>query len=443
MDRISITARLKQVVATHPGLLKQPRSRVFLTYFAVLADDVDLADQFNSAVQDSAPAAAQFGAYGILLRSLIAARRGKFEESIAFAKDALGAIRLFHQPFENKSSSRSPTLTSEERRVIGLIVGLAAPHTSTPEQANTLFQLQQFLNRDKGKLGLHARVARQALRSDLQREGIRTRDRLHDLRDKIMDEAAEALLARILPIRTSFGRSKQRLCLLRRLEEIEDKIANAEDQLARSASEFSKLSTDSPVELDVLRGLLRPEEALVLHARAAGSGFVTTCITATGWKFQFKGLDKSGLQQFVIDEKLLSAAVRGRHQPSAALDAGFPSESSHRLYQTLLGGIEQCLRDKTHILLATDPDLFSLPWNALLTKGPPGDQEFRHRDAAWLARSYSLSLLPSVRSLHQLRAALPPSQARDRFSASEIPISRARLTVRPSSRLRLCSFREA
>ena len=322
---------------------------------------------------------------------------------------------MFHQRFENESSARLPAITSEERQVLSLIVGWNATRISTFDQADTLFQLQQFLVRDKGKLGLHARTARQALKSDLQREDIRTRDRLRELRDTMMDEATEALLARILPIRSYSRAANNDYAFLTRLEEIEDKIANADDQLDRSAPDFSKASAHSPVELGVIQRLLRPSEAVVLHLWAGGAGLVTTCVTSDAWTFHVKGVDKAELQRFVIDEKLLSAAVRGRHPPSAALDAGFPGESAHRLYQALFGGIEPCLRNKTHLLLATDPDFFSLPWNALLTKPPSGEQEYRHRDAPWLAKSYALSLLPSVRSLQQLRATLPPSQAREKF----------------------------
>ena len=56
-----------------------------------------------------------------------------------------------------------------------------------------------------------------------------------------------------------------------------------------------------------------------------------------------------------------------------------------------------------------------MPWNALLTKAPSKDHKFRNRDAAWLPKSYSLSLLPSVRSLFHLRANLAPSQAKENF----------------------------
>src|SRR5262249_5915274 len=49
--RMSITDRLKQIVSDHPDFLKQPRNRVIFAYFALLAGDVELADQFNSAIQ--------------------------------------------------------------------------------------------------------------------------------------------------------------------------------------------------------------------------------------------------------------------------------------------------------------------------------------------------------------------------------------------------------
>jgi hypothetical protein len=63
----------------------------------------------------------------------------------------------------------------------------------------------------------------------------------------------------------------------------------------------------------------------------------------------------------MIDTKLVTAAVNASHPPSPLLDNAFPTESANRLYKILFGDIEPCLKDKTHILLATDPDLFSLP----------------------------------------------------------------------------------
>src|SRR5205085_7570159 len=100
---------------------------------------------------------------------------------------------------ESESSKRLPALSIEERLVLGLVLGIDAAHISSFDQANTLFQLQQYLNRDKGKLGLNVWATRKGVKSDLQREDIRSGDRLVELRDNIMEEATDALLARIDP----------------------------------------------------------------------------------------------------------------------------------------------------------------------------------------------------------------------------------------------------
>ena len=197
----STTEQLKQIVTSDPDYLKQPRNRIGFSYFALLAGDIDLADQFNTAPQNSEPVDPQLGSYEIALKSFIAARRNKFDDSISLSQDALEKIRLFQRRFEDVSSDRLPAITAPERLILSLILGINSPHVSTYNQANALFKLEQFLNGDKAKLGLHERVARQELKSDLQREDIRTRDRLKDLRDRIMNEATGSLFARILPIR--------------------------------------------------------------------------------------------------------------------------------------------------------------------------------------------------------------------------------------------------
>jgi CHAT domain-containing protein len=412
--KASIPDRLKQVVADYPDFLKQSRNRIVFSYLALLAGNVEVAEQFISSSQGGEPLDAKFAAYEVGLRSFIAARHGKFSESIALSREALEKVLVFHQRFENESSSRLPAFTVDERLVLGLIVGVNAAHVSSFDEADALFQLQQFLSRDKGKLGLNTKIARQRLTSDLQREDARTRDRLQELRDRLMREAVDGLLARVLPIREYAPAEKQDYAFLIRLEEIEDKISNADEQLRHGAEDFLRQSADVPVSLPAILRLVKYNEALVMHL-VAGPSLVTACINSDSWTFHVKAFDQAELQQGIVDQKLLVSAVQGAHPPSAALDSSFPSDSSHRVYRMLFGGVEACLRGKTHLLLAPDPDFFALPWNALLTSPPSGDKEFRHREASWLPRSYALSLLPSVRSLYQLRADLPPSRAREMF----------------------------
>jgi CHAT domain-containing protein len=409
-----ILDRLKQIAASEPDFLKNPRNRIAFSYFALLAGDLELADQFNSGLPTTEQLDQQLASYEIVLKSVIAARRNQFDESITLSREAVDKIRLFHQRFEDESSDRLPAMTTEERLVLSLILGTNSPHVSSYEEAKSLFKLAQFLNRDKANLGVNQSVARQELTSDLQREDVRTRDRLKDLRDRLMDEAANSLLARVLPIRNYTQVRNTDFSYLSRLEDIEDKIANAEDRLRHSDTGAIEQGADSPIELNAIQKLIRPDEALVQHVFVGGIGLVTTCIDSNNATFNFKMFDKAELQQIVIDEKLLSAAVH-RSDDASILDANFPTENSHRMYQFLFGGIEACLKNKTQILLATDPDLFALPWNALLIDAPPPDREFHLREASWLPRLYALSLLPSVRSLYQLRAILVRSQAQQKF----------------------------
>jgi CHAT domain-containing protein len=306
-------------------------------------------------------------------------------------------------------------VTIEERAILALILASNVPHISTVYQADALFKLAQYLNRDKEKLGVNERVSVRQLNSDLQREDIRTRDRLKDLRERMLDDATTSLLARVLPIRPYTVVQNVDFGSLLRLEDIEDKITNADEQLRRTVPDFSSQGADRLVDLSEAQRLLRSNEALVLHN--VGVGLVTTCINSDTWTFKYTPLTKSDTQQRSIDEKLLMAAVHGTNQPSADLDSSFPAESAYQTYQLFLGGLEGCLKGRNHILLATDPDFFALPWNALLVEPAPKNSQFSLRLAPRLPKFYGLSLLPSVRSIFQLRVILPQSRAHQKFLA--------------------------
>jgi hypothetical protein len=122
---------------------------------------------------------------------------------------------------------------------------------------------------------------------------------------------------------------------------------------------YSTFVQDRETTLDAVYKLLSPNEALIQHVVVVGMGLVTTCVTSGGSTFNVKSLDAAGQQQFTIDQKLLNNAVHNTNDP--ALDASFPMQSAYRLYQNLFGGVEACLANKSHILIATDPDFFALP----------------------------------------------------------------------------------
>jgi CHAT domain-containing protein len=408
--------RLKHESSAFPAFASTPRSRIFFCFLAAIAGDLSAAKEFLGNLSASYDLDVELSAYVTILQSYIAAGENRFSESIALARAGVDKARASHERFSSESPSRPPAISVEERSILGITLGLAAPHARSVGDADGLFHVAQFLNRDKAKLGLNSRAARQSLGSELQQENARTRDRLRDFRDKLVDEVTQTILAQALPYRAYAVAPIADAKFLLRLEELEDKIQNATSILDQSAPSYDRRTADSSVGLAAIQQELRPDEALMLHAVAGPSGLVTMCVTADAWKLHVKGWeDKNEIQQLIIDQKLVSAAVHGNHEPSPALDDRFPYESAHRLYKIFFGGIEPCLQGKKSILLATDPDLFATPWNALIVEALPEFGAVRHREAKWLPKAYSLSLLVSVRSLYQLRTKFSVSKAQHRF----------------------------
>jgi CHAT domain-containing protein len=409
-----VRQRLDQVVSAYPDFSRQLRVRVNLAYFAIISDNGELADQILNLGGPATGPDEQYDSYIIALRSLIAARHNHFDESIALSRDALDKLISFHNTFENESASYLPTISIPERAVLFTVTGFNASHVETYDNANNLFRFERFLNRDKSKLGLNKKIVQEGQHSDLQREEVRSRDKLRELRDRLMYDAVDALLARVVPIRRASISKDNDYSFLGRLESIEDSIATADEQLRQSTGASAERGVDDRVDLAEMQRVIRPNEALVIHVTALGA-LLTTCVNSEGWEFKLSIPSLPESQQSTIDTKLLMAAVHGTHEPSPLLDSNFPLENSHRLFKLYLGSISGCLKNKTHILLATDPDLFTLPWNALVTEPPSNDNAHQLRDASWLPKSYAVSLLPSVRSLLQLRATLPRSKARQIF----------------------------
>jgi hypothetical protein len=411
-EQANLKPRLAQMLDGHSDLLKPPLYRLIFMYFALLSGDVSLAERFEVEPIAQDEGDSRTGGYKDALDSLIAARKGQFDLSISLLAEAHLRIQKFHRQFEQETADRLPVITKEERAVLSVILVLDAQHALTAAQKDTLFNLGQFLNRDRVKLGLNESFNRRELKSDLQREDALTRDRLRDLRDRLMDYATNSLVARVLPLRPYSVSQNNDFSHLVRLEDIEDKILAADHSLGQSQGKNTSTST----ALSDIQALLGPDEALLLHNVFPG-GVLSQCVNSQAWSFAVSTRNEAEVAELGNDEKLLSDAVHVTKPPSQFDDdsSKFPFRSSNRLFRLFFGGTDECLKGKTHVLLATDPDLFALPWNALLADLPPHDQDFNFRDASWLAKRFAISLLPSVESLYQIRKGLHLSRARQKF----------------------------
>ena len=81
---------------------------------------------------------------------------------------------------------------------------------------------------------------------------------------------------------------------------------------------------------------------------------------------------------------------------------------SYELYSKLLAPVESVFASKPKLIIVPSGPLTSLPFQVLVTKEPKiqhpvlGDLPL-YRDAAWIIREHSVTVLPSVTSLKALR----------------------------------------
>jgi hypothetical protein len=90
---------------------------------------------------------------------------------------------------------------------------------------------------------------------------------------------------------------------------------------------------------------------------------------------------------------------------------------AHELYQALFGQLDDAIKGK-HLLVVPSGPLTSLPFQVLVTEKPsatiPADAA-GYANAAWLAKSHAITVLPSVTSLKVLRQFAKASMASEPF----------------------------
>jgi CHAT domain-containing protein/Flp pilus assembly protein TadD len=177
----------------------------------------------------------------------------------------------------------------------------------------------------------------------------------------------------------------------RRLDELDAKIAT-------SFPAYAELSNPQPVTGDEAQSLLAPDEALLLYV-TYDAGFYIWVVRQDSVGFYFGKVPERSLAEQVT-------TLRARLDPQLNANfAPFPTGAAFALYQRLVGSVKSALVGVHHLLIVPDGALQSLPFEVLVTE-PPEQEPLRpedHRNVAWLARDYAISILPSVSSLRGLR----------------------------------------
>lgn len=91
----------------------------------------------------------------------------------------------------------------------------------------------------------------------------------------------------------------------------------------------------------------------------------------------------------------------------------FDLETSHALYQKIIGPFEAGLRGVTKLYVSIDGVLTSLPLSLLVTKMPraSNDDYEAYRRASWFGDKHTIVMLPAINALQALKLLVPPSKA--------------------------------
>ncbi len=222
-------------------------------------------------------------------------------------------------------------------------------------------------------------------------------------------------------------------------KELGEQIDAIRARLAAQAPRFFELANPAPVAIGELQGaqgsawrgkpLLDKDEALILltpgHADAPGFIWAVTREGAAWAQIPQSNavmLDQIGQMRATLDGGRvrggvpLKEAVNGK---GPRLSNGYDRTLAHGFYRTLFGdpAISALLKDKPNWILVPKGPLTGLPFTALVTRPPQGDDDdpAALRQTGWLGLEKALVVAPSVASVRALR----------RYANTDAPAQRA------------------
>jgi len=196
------------------------------------------------------------------------------------------------------------------------------------------------------------------------------------------------------------------------MAEFEAKLTANAARLAKEFPDYAALANPKPLKVAEAQKLLGPDEALVLFLTGDKESYVFALTHDTfDWKTIPVGGDgladkvaafRRGLNLDELARQIKVMKTTGK-QPEI-----FNLTSAFELYATLLGPVEALIKDKTQLLVVPSGALTALPFDLLVTDKPAStapalENMAPYRDAAWLIKRQSITVLPSVASLKALR----------------------------------------
>ncbi len=209
------------------------------------------------------------------------------------------------------------------------------------------------------------------------------------------------------------------------------RIPGQEDRLRRAQTEITKtlqeLRTQLADKFPTYAALANPKPAAAADATGAlGQSEAMLFLVATQSQTHLFVVTPAGIawRTAAIPERALLGRIssfrRGltfdEYQQGRVGDL-FDLSIAYGLYHSLLGPVDDLIKDKPQLLIVPTGAFTSLPFDVLLTQEPPSalpksmaDLSI-YREVAWLFKRQAITVLPSVAGLSQLRGTLRKSGA--------------------------------
>jgi CHAT domain-containing protein len=195
-----------------------------------------------------------------------------------------------------------------------------------------------------------------------------------------------------------------------RRAQLETEASRIDGRLRTAFPRYAAFARPSPLSLEQARALFGPREAgLMIVPTEFGTHLMAVTDEGLFWS-----------RSAITDEEIaeLVRALRAQLDPQAPPGGeaigpsddprrlrGFDRSLGHRLYSELIAPVLERLAGKTHLYIAADGALNSLPLGVLVSAPPHGedDDPAALRSTSWLADDFALVQIPSLQSLAYLR----------------------------------------
>jgi CHAT domain-containing protein len=342
------------------------------------------------------------------------ARAGREAEALGEFKASVPVlIGSARETAANDDAAALAVSTERMRDVVEAFVALTVKRGQAAQAAIDTFPLSDVLRGQSVQRALVSAAARMS--SANAPLGAKVREE-QDLEKQI--NARLAHLTAVLAVPSEEGDGNVVLQLNQAIERLRAARVAARKELSTRFPEYVELTSPRPPSAEEMRKALRADEAIISFFFGRSDSFAWVIPKEGPPTVRALGIPALQIERMIADlRRALEPDVR-----SIADIPPFNIALAHRLYEILLKPLEQSWKEAKHLLIATNGALGLLPLSLLPTEKMDvkvdTDPWFSgYRGVRWLARTHSVTVIPSVVSLRTLRSLPPPAKAREPFIA--------------------------